>query len=308
VNPGERIFFDDGKFEAKVMSVLPKAVKVKIVRISTKKPFLKPEKGINFPDSDLDIPPPGPDGREYQMVGLDCAIIMNPKVWEASGHVSGFSDPRFRLSVNLYGAPSLNMKEFPSFQQDLIVGAALQVSVPLGQYDDTRLVNIGTNRWFFKPSLGVSKAMGPWILEGTAAVTFYTDNTDFFRGQTREQDPLYGAEAHVIRSFSRGIWGSIDATYFTGGSTTVNDVAKRDLHRAGIYPPIDVGSSLSRLMDSGIVRISRYCRYAQTNARAMPVLPLVGSMITAFGFKIPLRSASAIIATPIRSFTLLIGL
>ncbi|MCI0457405.1 MAG: glycine--tRNA ligase [Gemmataceae bacterium] len=38
-------------------------------------------------------PPPGPDGEEIQMVGLDCAIIMNPKVWEASGHVGGFADP-----------------------------------------------------------------------------------------------------------------------------------------------------------------------------------------------------------------------
>ena len=37
-------------------------------------------------------PPPGPDGRELRMVGLDCAIIMNPRVWEASGHLSGFSD------------------------------------------------------------------------------------------------------------------------------------------------------------------------------------------------------------------------
>ncbi|CAN5587235.1 glycine--tRNA ligase [soil metagenome] len=38
-------------------------------------------------------PPPGPDGQEIRMVGLDCAIIMNPKVWEASGHVGGFADP-----------------------------------------------------------------------------------------------------------------------------------------------------------------------------------------------------------------------
>ncbi len=38
-------------------------------------------------------PPPGPDGRELSMVGLDCTIIMNPKVWEASGHVGGFKDP-----------------------------------------------------------------------------------------------------------------------------------------------------------------------------------------------------------------------
>src|SRR5882757_2091947 len=38
-------------------------------------------------------PPPGPDGQEISMVGVDCSIIMNPKVWEASGHVGGFSDP-----------------------------------------------------------------------------------------------------------------------------------------------------------------------------------------------------------------------
>ncbi|MCP4590145.1 MAG: glycine--tRNA ligase [bacterium] len=57
-------------------------------------------------------PPPGPDGAAYQMVGLDCSIIMNPKVWEASGHVGGFNDPmvddketkqRFRAD-HLWGA------------------------------------------------------------------------------------------------------------------------------------------------------------------------------------------------------------
>ena len=171
--------------------------------------------------------------------------------------ISGFADPRFRLSVNLYGAPSLTMKEFPSYQQDVIIGAALQVSAPLGQYDDTRLVNIGTNRWFFKPSLGVSKAMGPWILEGTAAVTFYTDNTDFFRGQTREQNPLYGAEAHVIRSFSRGVWGSVDATYYTGGSTTIDGTAKRDLQRnwrvgGTLAIPVNKRNSVKLYASSGV--------------------------------------------------------
>ncbi|HQR07344.1 MAG TPA: glycine--tRNA ligase [Gemmatales bacterium] len=38
-------------------------------------------------------PPPGPDGEEIVMVGLDSAIIQNPKVWVASGHASGFQDP-----------------------------------------------------------------------------------------------------------------------------------------------------------------------------------------------------------------------
>jgi glycyl-tRNA synthetase len=38
-------------------------------------------------------PPPGPDGREIDIVGLDCSIISHPRVWEASGHVGGFNDP-----------------------------------------------------------------------------------------------------------------------------------------------------------------------------------------------------------------------
>jgi len=38
-------------------------------------------------------PPLGPDGKELDILGLDCSIISHPKVWEASGHVAGFADP-----------------------------------------------------------------------------------------------------------------------------------------------------------------------------------------------------------------------
>lgn len=41
----------------------------------------------------VDCPPIGPDGDPVTIVGLDSAIIQNPKTWEASGHVGGFSDP-----------------------------------------------------------------------------------------------------------------------------------------------------------------------------------------------------------------------
>ena len=148
---------------------------------------------------------------------------------EVAGHpfernVNGFADPKFRLSVNLYGAPALTLKEFKDFEQDLIVGASLQVSVPAGQYDDSRVVNIGTNRWSFKPEIGISQAMGPWTLELQAAASFFTDNTDFFGGNTRSQDPIYSLQGHAIYGFRSGIWASLDATYFTGGRTTLNGV------------------------------------------------------------------------------------
>jgi hypothetical protein len=171
--------------------------------------------------------------------------------------VNGFGDPVFRLSVNLYGAPPLQMKDFASYRQDLIIGAALQVSVPWGQYDDTRLVNLGTNRWFFKPSLGASKAIGPWILEATAAATFFTDNTDFFGGNRRAQDPLYSIQGHLIRSFRSGIWGALDATYFWGGSTTINGATNNDLQRnwrvgATLAVPVNVRNSIKLVASDGV--------------------------------------------------------
>ena len=92
-------------------------------------------------------------------------------------------------------------------------------------------VNIGTNRWSFKPEVGISKAMGPWTLELQAAATFFTDNNDFFGGNTRSQAPLYSMQGHVIYGFRSGIWASLDATYFTGGRTTLNGARNEDLQQ-----------------------------------------------------------------------------
>ena len=171
--------------------------------------------------------------------------------------VDGLADSKFRLSVNLYGAPALTLKEFADYSQDLIVGVSLQVSVPTGQYDSSRLVNIGTHRWSFKPEVGVSKAVGPWTLEVSAAATLYTDNSDFFGGNTRSQDPVYSMRGHVIYGFRSGIWASLDATYLTGGRTTLNGVQSNDLQqnwRVGgtLSFPVDVRNSIKLYASSGV--------------------------------------------------------
>ena len=142
--------------------------------------------------------------------------------------VSGFADPRVRFSVNLYGAPALSVEQFAQYKQDLIIGTSLQVSAPGGQYDPDKLVNIGTNRWSFKPELGFSKALGPLTLELLPSVTFFTDNNDFFGGNRLAQDPLYALQAHLIYHFDFGPWASLDSTYYTGGRTTVNGVENDD--------------------------------------------------------------------------------
>jgi hypothetical protein len=136
--------------------------------------------------------------------------------------VSGLGDPRFRLSVLLYGAPALSATEFAEYTPDLIVGASLAVTAPLGQYDSDKLVNIGTNRWSVKPEIGISKTLGPFTLEVDTSVTFYTTNDDFFGGRTLERDPLYAVQGHVIYHTRWGIWAAVDATYYTGGRTTID--------------------------------------------------------------------------------------
>ncbi len=125
-------------------------------------------------------------------------------------NVSGFADSLYRLSVNWYGAPAITLKEFKNYQQDLIIGTSLQVSAPSSQYERSRVVNIGTNRWSFKPEVGLSKASDPWTLELKAAITLFTENKDFFGGNTRSQDPIYSVQGHAIYSFHSGIWGSLD--------------------------------------------------------------------------------------------------
>ena len=171
--------------------------------------------------------------------------------------VSGFGDPRFRFSVNFSGAPALSLQEFAGYRQDLILGASLQVSAPLGQYDADKVVNIGTNRWSIKPELGLSKAFGPLTLELAAGVSLYTDNHDFFGGQTRAQDPIYSLQGHVLYHFRSGIWAALDMTYYTGGRTTIDGVEGNDLQKnvrlgATVALPVNRHNSVKLYASTGV--------------------------------------------------------
>jgi hypothetical protein len=145
--------------------------------------------------------------------------------------ISGLDDPRFRFSMNFYGAPALSLKQFAGYQQDLIVGASLSVTPPLGQYDDTKLLNLGNNRWSIKPELGMSKAWGKLTVEILPSATFYTDNTNFYYGHTFAQAPLYAVQGHIIYGFESGIWAALAGTYFTGNRTAVDGVRGDNLQQ-----------------------------------------------------------------------------
>jgi len=144
---------------------------------------------------------------------------------------AGFGDVAVRLSVNFIGAPALKLSEFVKRKQGTIVGASLQVRVPVGEYDPTKLINLGSNRWTFKPRVGVSQPFGRWIVEGHATAWFFTANPNAL-GYQISQDPLWAADAHVARLFGKGIWASVDVGYIVGGRVYTNDVPSNETQQS----------------------------------------------------------------------------
>jgi hypothetical protein len=174
-----------------------------------------------------------------------------------SRDTSGLVDPSFYLSINVFGAPALSAKEFSSYRQDTIIGFKLKVTAPYGDYDDDKLLNIGTNRWTIIPGFGISKAIRSWTLETSIDAAFYTDNDDFDSGKTREQENIYSTQFHLTYSFPNRTWLAISATYYTGGRTTIDNVINADLQqnwRTGftLAMPVDRNHSIKLYGSSGV--------------------------------------------------------
>jgi hypothetical protein len=150
---------------------------------------------------------------------------------EIDAYRSGLFDSIFRFSVNLKGAPAMAAPEFVKWRQKLLIGASLKVAAPTGQYDPTKLINLGANRWAFKPEVGVSRRWGSWILDAYAGMWFFTENPEFFSRnqyfpgtQSQTQEPIAAFETHLSYDFRPRLWVSFDANFWRGGRTSLNGV------------------------------------------------------------------------------------
>lgn len=135
---------------------------------------------------------------------------------------SGLGDVTLRYAMNIYGAPAMDLKEFRAYRQKTIVGASITVSAPTGQYDSNRIVNLGLNRWAFKPEIGLSRAVGKYTFEGAAGVWLYKANSRFNGSSVRRQVPLGSLQFHIERSLPRRMWAGVDWTLYTGGRTQID--------------------------------------------------------------------------------------
>ena len=142
---------------------------------------------------------------------------------------TGVGDPRIRFSVNLLGAPAITKAQFATYQQKTILGVNIQVILPVGQYFPDRLINLGSNRFTFRPQVGVSHKMNKWLLEAYISAWIFTSNKDFWGGNELRQNPMYAFKFHAIRSLPKGMWLAANIGYGTGGIAFVNG-AERESH------------------------------------------------------------------------------
>ena len=178
-------------------------------------------------------------GRTFGLAGRQAsASLFVPYIkGNASGTVfeeqvkvtrSGLGDVRVRFMINLIGSPALHPKEFAAYKARTVVGASVTVIAPSGQYDSRRLVNLSSNRWAFKPEVGLSKPAGRWTLEMAGGAWLFTANNNFFGGSRREQKPLISLQGNLIYTLRPRTWVAVNASYYSGGRTIVNGVVNAD--------------------------------------------------------------------------------
>lgn len=176
-------------------------------------------------------------GRVFPLIGKSAMLFgVVPIAWgEATGSVGetrrvasrrGLADPRVRLSVILAGAVPMTRADFARTPRRSIVGTSLTLVPPLGQYDSTKLVNLGSNRWSFKPEVGVSVPLDRWTLDAYASVWLFTGNDAYYPGLSRRrQDPVFAVQGHVSYALGHRAWVAVNATWYAGGQVTVDGVA-----------------------------------------------------------------------------------
>ena len=172
--------------------------------------------------------------RQRSMFSFPCHGATSKASWKASSehaHPPAWQIQRMRLAVNLFGSPALRPQEFANYAQRTIVGVSLQVAMPLGAYDEERYVNVGANRWSFRPEVALSHRRNRWLFEVAGGAWLFTENDDYVGHVSLTQRPLYFVKGNAIYTFRRNLWLSASYGYGGGGATTVGGLFRNNLQR-----------------------------------------------------------------------------
>lgn len=155
---------------------------------------------------------------------------------------SGIGDPTFVLASNIFGQPAMDLQEYAAHFKsgkpvhESSLNWSLWVSAPTGKYEPASLVNAGENRLTIKPEINFMHIADKLWFEANAAVTFFTDNSDYLVTGCLEQEPLMTLEGHLsvdlpIRPISKvtiPAWASLSLYGYIGGETSVNGISRND--------------------------------------------------------------------------------
>lgn len=168
---------------------------------------------------------------------------------DTSARRAGFNDAQIRVGVNLTGSPAQDVRAFARFKQQTIVGVSMVFNLPTGLYHNDKVINTGTNRWAFKPEVGISQRFRRWYAELYTGVWLYAHNDEYLGTHLLEQRPIFSIQGHGCYSFRNQMWVSVNGTWFNGGKTFVDGRELGDLYdnwRVGATwsAPVGKGHSL----------------------------------------------------------------
>ena len=197
---------------------------------------------------------------------LDVFIPVSNARWEgllqgvpASVTRSGLLDPRVRLSYHILGPPALNLQQLQEYLKEhrvyTTLGASLAINVPLGQYSEEYLLNLGINQFVFRPQLGVTHNRGLWSAELDVSTYIYTKNDNFFNDGSKDQNPLFAAQAHLVKRFNSGLWASIGTAYGLGGTSRVNRLSKDD-ERSNLLNSAAIGFPVGKFQSAKLAYVN----------------------------------------------------
>jgi len=148
--------------------------------------------------------------------------------------IVGTGDSSYAMGILLKGGPALSLEEFEKFKPTTTLGVSFTITAPTGSYNANKILNLGSDRWSFKPEVALSHPLGPekkWEVEAYGNIYFYTDNTSYHGREVLRQQALPGVEGHVSYSFTDRLWTSLDTRYSFRGSTVVNEVDQNNPQR-----------------------------------------------------------------------------
>lgn len=166
----------------------------------------------------------------------------------------GFGDVQLGMVMGLVGSPALSPQEFAAYDPGFSMGVLAKLSLPVGEYDSSKSINLGTNRFAAQVGLPLSWTFGTSLLPGnvtsfelTPSMWVYGDNTSPTGGASRQsRKPLFNIETHLTHDFSDQFWGSLDAVYSVGGGTTTDGISDNNALES-----LGIGFTVGVALDNG---------------------------------------------------------